>query len=136
VKLEVVDAGRAETVDGRSCRVWTVKRNDVAEQQHCVVPFDTLPGNEDLRAVFDRMASLLGELRKALPQGDDDPNAEFEVYAKMNGYPVLTRELSKDKPTGEETRLVAWRAERVPAAKFEVPAGYEKRELAGEPDER
>jgi hypothetical protein len=133
-KVEVIDARRTETVDGRSCRVWTVKRDEVPEQQHCVVPFDTLPGDEDLRALFQRMASLFGELRTALPQGDDGDGDEFEAYAKMNGYPVLTRELSEGEPNGAESRLVAWRAEPVPAAKFTVPAGYTKRELGGAPD--
>lgn len=131
-KLEVVDAGRSERVDGRSCRVFTVKRGGVAEEQHCVVPFDALPGNEDLRALFERLASLLRELHAALPQSRHDANAEYEAFAKMNGYPVLTRELSDGKPTGEETRLVAWRAEPVPAAKFEVPPAYARRELAPE----
>lgn len=132
VKIDVVDTGRTESVDGRTCRTWTLKRNGVAEEQHCIVAFASMPGKEDLRAVFARMGKLFDGLADALPQGPVAFDQEFAAYEKMNGFPLLTRELAKGKPTGAETRVVAWRAESVPAAQFAIPAGYKQRDLAAE----
>ena len=135
-KLEAVDTGRSETVDGRSCRNWLIKRGGVTDEQHCVVAFGTLPGNEDLRALFARMAKLFEALQGAMPQlaegGFED---EAAVVEKMNGFPVLSREYANGKPNGAETRVVAWRAESVPASQFAIPAGYKQRELAAGPSD-
>jgi len=127
--IATVDTGRSEKVDGRTCRVWDVTMNAQVTQQHCVVPFSGLPGKEDLRAIVERMAALSEELRKALPQMDASMS---DVAGGMNGYPVLTRYYERGKPSGRERRVSAWREESVAGDKFEVPAGYKQRDLAGE----
>jgi hypothetical protein len=128
-KIETVDTRRGEKVDGRACRVWDVKLDGQVVQQHCVVPFGALPGKEDLRAIIDRMAALTEELRQAMPQMEASLQG---VAGGMNGYPVLTRYYERGRPSGRERRVSAWREESVAADKFEVPAGYEQRDLAAE----
>lgn len=128
-KIEVVDTGRSETVEGRRCRVWDVKRGGVLDEQHCVVPFDSLPGKQDLLALFEHMNGLFGELRKASSAFAAGSGDEYEALTKMNGFPVLTRDYENGKPTGRETRVRAWREESMAAALFEVPSGYHEREL-------
>jgi len=127
--IATVDTGRSEKVDGRACRVWDVKLNDQVTQQHCVVPFEALPGKEDLRAIVERMAALTEELRKAMPQMEASMS---DVGGGMNGYPVLTRYYERGKPSSRERRVSAWREESVPADKFALPAGYQQRDIAAE----
>ncbi len=128
MKIEAVDTGRAEVVDGRSCRLWDVKRNGAMHQRHCVVAYGTLPGKEDFQSLFKKMAALAEDMREAMPQVDlEMDSAEL---AKLNGYPVLTRDYKNGKPSGAERRMTVWREEAVAAEKFQVPAGYEKREFA------
>jgi hypothetical protein len=128
-EIATVDTGRSETVGERTCRVWDVTMDAEVTQQHCVVPFSGMPGNEDVQAIIERMASLTEELRSALPQMDASLS---EVAGGMDGYPVLTRYYERGKPSGRERRLKAWREEAVPAEKFEVPAGFKQRDLAAE----
>jgi hypothetical protein len=128
LKIEVVDTRRSETVDGRSCRLWDMKVNGAMKQRSCAVGYALLPGHEDLQALFRQMASFMEEMRKAMPQMEME--LDTSDTARMNGYPVLTRDYANGKPNGKERRLVAWREEAVAAAKFDVPAGYKKREMA------
>ncbi len=134
VEMKVVDTGRSETVDGRSCRVWEVRLDGVLDQQHCVVPFDSLPGDEDVRGAFERMGRFFESMQAALPAYAAAAATEFDSLARLGGFPVLTRDFERGKPTGNETRVETWREESVPASMFEVPPGYRKRDLAAEPD--
>jgi len=129
-QIERVDTGESEQANGRACRLWNVKRNGELTQQQCVVPYSTLPGEENLREVVERMASLTEALQRSLPQAE----ASSEIAGGMNGYPVLTRYFERGKPTGRERRVTAWREESVAGDKFEIPRGFEQRKMPGAPD--
>lgn len=129
--LATRDSGRSETVAGRKCRVWELTRDAAVEQQLCVVPFSEVPGNEDLLALSQRMAALMKEFVDAF--GEVAPSAsDVEVMGSVNGYPILMRDFEAGKPSGEEVLLKQWRAQDIPAAMFEVPAGYTRRDIREE----
>lgn len=129
--LEARDTGRSETVDGRSCRIWQLLLSGAVNSELCVVPYSSLPGEQDFAAAMQGMASLMKEFSRAFAQlGGGDRG--IEAIGEVRGFPVLTREFSNGRATGRETRVREWREQDVPASQFEVPAGYRKRDLLKE----
>jgi hypothetical protein len=122
------DLGRSETVEGRSCRVWELSRNKVVESQICVVPFSELPGKEDILGIMQKVSALMKPLADAM-EGFGDLSNDTEAMTNVKGFPILWRDYSGGKPTGEETVLRAWREENVAPAMLQVPKGYRKRDL-------
>jgi hypothetical protein len=135
VAKQVVDTGRTETVDGRTCRVWDVTRAGVLVEQHCVVAYRALPGDVDVRAAFERMSHFFQQMAAANPAFAGAGN-DFEALTKLDGFPVLTREFEQGKPTGDETHVKTWREEAVAPDRFEVPRDYRKRDLSERPAAR
>jgi hypothetical protein len=123
---ESKDLGTTATVEGRRCHNWNLVRNGAPFQELCVVPFNSLPGKEDVQKVFREMADAFGDLAKSMPGADQSVKARIAI----NGYPVRTRSYGSDgqlRPT--ETVLTKWVEESIPASTFDVPAGYTKAEL-------
>src|SRR5204863_3519556 len=81
-KVEVTDTGKSDTVEGRKCKVWDVKRNDELDEQICVVPFSALPGKEDLTAVFANFAKIYEEMAKSVPMLAGAMSNEFTARVK------------------------------------------------------
>ena len=128
-EVEAVDTGKSEKVDGRDCRVWEVKRNGELDDQLCVVPFSKLPGKENFQAVFANFAKVFEEMAKSVPMLAGVMNNEFSAQAKVNGFPVRSRAYENDKLGDEEQLVKVWREEAVPAAMFEIPAGYKPKKM-------
>ena len=127
--VDVVDTGKSDKVDGRSCRLWDVKRNDQLDEQICVVPYSSLPGKENFQAVFASFAKVFEEMAKSVPSLAGMMNTEFDAQSKVNGFPVRTRPYENGKLANEEQVMQLWREEPVPASMFEVPAGYKKKTM-------
>jgi hypothetical protein len=132
--VEAVDTGKTDKVDGRSCRLWDVKRNGELDEQLCVVPFAALPGKENLQAVFGNFAKVFEEMAKTVPMLAGLMSNEFAAQEKINGFPVRSRDYENGKLSDMERVMRVWREEKVPASMFQVPAGYRKKameDLAG-----
>jgi len=132
--VEAVNTGKADTVDGRKCQVWDVKRNGELDEQLCVVPFSALPGKENFQAVFANFAKVFGEISKTAPTLAGLMSNEFSAQEKINGFPVRSRDYENGRLVELETVLRLWREEAIPASMFEVPAGYQRKtmeDLAG-----
>ena len=130
--VDVVDTGKSDKVDGRSCRVWDVKRNGELDDQLCVVPFAQLPGKENFQAVFANFAKVFEEMAKSVPMLSGVMSNEFSAQAKVGGFPVRSRAYENGKLGDEEQLVKVWREEAVPAAMFEIPAGYKPKKMAAE----
>lgn len=126
-KLTSSDTGRMDTVEGRSCRIWQIKRNGALDDELCVVPYSSLPGKEDIGALFLKIGKLFEGMSKAMPGAANDN--EFDAYARVNGYPVRLRGYTNGKSDGTETVLKVWREEAVVPALFVIPAGYRKQAM-------
>jgi hypothetical protein len=127
--VEVIDTGKSDKVDGRSCRLWDVKRNDELDEQLCVVPYTSLPGKENFQAVFASFAKVFEEMAKSVPTLAGMMDTEFDAQAKVNGFPVRTRSYENGKLGADEQIMTVWREEAVPASMFEVPAGYKQKSI-------
>jgi hypothetical protein len=127
--VEAVDTGRTDKVDGRTCKVWDVKRNGELDDQLCVVPFSQLPGKEDFQTIFANFAKVFEEMAKSVPMLAGVMNNEFSAQAKVNGFPVRSRAYDNGKLGDEEQLVKVWREEAIPAAMFEIPAGYQPKKM-------
>jgi hypothetical protein len=123
---EAKNLNKTGTVEGRTCTVWTMSRNGALFEELCVVPFNSLPGKENLQKVFKDFAEAFKDLAKNNPNADQTARA----FAAIDGYPVRTRMYEADgKFRNSETVLTKWVEESIPASTFEVPAGYKKKEM-------
>jgi len=129
-KVDVTDTGKSDTVEGRKCRVWDVTRNGELDEQICVVPFNAVPGKEDLSAVFANFAKIYEEMAKSVPMLAGAMSNEFTARVKAGGFPVRSRGYENGKLIDEETLVKVWREEAVPASMFEIPAGYTQKQIS------
>jgi uncharacterized protein DUF4412 len=128
-EVEAIDTGKSDKVDGRSCRVWDVKRNGELDDQMCVVPYGSLPGKENFQAMFANFAKVFEEMAKSVPMLAGMMTNEFAAQSKVNGFPVRTRGYENGKLGNTEHNVRVWREEAIPATMFEVPAGYKQKQM-------
>ena len=96
-RVEAVDTGKSDKVDGRACRIWDIKRNGELDEQLCVVPYASLPGKENFQAVFANFAKVFEEMAKSVPMLAGMMTNEFNAQAKVNGFPVRSRAYENGK---------------------------------------
>jgi hypothetical protein len=127
--VEALDTGKSDKVDGRSCRIWDVKRDGELDDQLCVVPYSSLAGKENFQVVFANFAKVFEEMAKSIPMLAGMMTNEFSAQAKVNGFPVRSRAYESGKLGDEEHLMKVWREEAVPASVFEIPAGYKRKQM-------
>jgi hypothetical protein len=116
---------KTDMVEGRKCTIWNMLKDGQIIAEICAVPFNTLPGKEDLQKSFKE----LGEAFEGLASMAPDGSAEIKVRNSIDGYPVRTRTYLNGKPTDSENVLKSWSEEAIPAVMFDVPKGYTRREM-------
>ena len=127
--VEAVDTGKSDKVDGRSCRLWDIKREGDLDDQICVVPYSALPGKENFQAMFANFAKVFEEMAKSVPMLAGMMTNEFSAQAKVNGFPVRTRGYENGTLGDDEQVMKVWREEAIPASMFEIPAGYKQKQM-------
>jgi hypothetical protein len=139
--IDAIDTGSSGSANGKSCRLWNKTRDGVPEQQMCVLPASAFPGADEIITFMKSMGEFGAQFRDAMKaQGgaansmasgtSDMMSQELGVMAKINGFPAATRGINHDgtlAPT--ETVLTKWQQRDIPAAQFEIPAGYARKEL-------
>jgi urocanate hydratase len=127
--VDAVDTGKSDKVDGRSCRLWDIKRDGELDDQICVVPYSALPGKENFQAMFANFAKVFEEMAKSVPMLAGMMTNEFSAQAKVNGFPVRTRGYENGTLGDDEQVMKVWREEAIPASMFEIPAGYKQKQM-------
>jgi hypothetical protein len=130
--IDAIDTGKSDKVEGRTCKVWDIKRNGELDDQYCVVSFAQLPGKENLQAVFASFAKVFEEMAKSVPMLSGVMTNEFGALAKVNGYPMRIRQYERGKLDSIEQVVKVWREEAIPASMFEIPAGYTRKTMPQE----
>jgi hypothetical protein len=77
------------------------------------------------------MRSLLQDLTEALAQAGGDVE-DLALMDRVQGFPVRIRRYDDSQALQSEVVLKTWREEAFPAATFEVPADYTRRDLKSE----
>jgi hypothetical protein len=129
-QVDAIDTGKSEKVDGRTCRVWEITRGGQPDDQVCVVPFASLPGKENIQAVFANFAKVFEEMAKNVPTLAGMMSNEFDAQVKVNGFPVRSRAYDNGRLGSSEQVLKVWREEAIPASQFDIPAGYKPKQMA------
>jgi hypothetical protein len=120
------NTGKADTSEGRKCTIWTLTKNGKLQEELCVVPFSSLPGKEDFEKTFKELAVSFEGVGNGLPGVGDAAKARNTI----TGYPVRTRFFEAGgAERALETVVTQWVEESVPAARFEIPAGYQKKTM-------
>jgi hypothetical protein len=127
--VDVTDTGKSDKVDGRNCRLWDVKRDGKLDDQICVVAYSDLPGKENFQAVFASFAKVFEEMAKSAPMLAGMMTNEFSAQSKINGFPVRSRGYENGKLGDDEQVMNVWREEAIPAATFDIPAGYKQKQM-------
>jgi hypothetical protein len=127
--VEAFDTGKSDKVDGRSCRIWDIKRNGELDDQICVVPYSVLPGKENFQVIFANFAKVFEEMAKSVPMLAGMMSNEFGAQAKVNGFPVRSRGYENGQLGDNEQLMTVWREEAIPASMFEIPAGYKRKQM-------
>jgi hypothetical protein len=122
---DAVDTGKSESSNGRSCRIWNVTRNGELDEQYCVAPKGSMPGMEEFIAFARKMSSMMEQMSGPMHKmGAGFMQQQIAVLEKINGVPLITRHFSGGKLGNEETVVKTWEPRSIPAAQFDVPAGY------------
>lgn len=131
---EIVKTGKKGNFAGQACTYVEIKRAGALEQELCLAPPASLTGGQEMFAVAKRMSELMQEMLSSInaPWLRQTINNQMESYSKLDGYPVFGRYYVNGKPA-IETTLKSMRAENVPAAQFEVPAGFKRRDMMPQP---
>ncbi|MGH8262225.1 MAG: hypothetical protein ACRETU_03940 [Steroidobacterales bacterium] len=124
--IAVKDAGRNESVNGKNCHVWNVLRDDVLIAQHCVVPYGSLAGSDEMRTTVARISAMTEKLTQSVRQMNAASGNEFSGADRINGVAVLTRTFTDGEADGTESIVTEWATRSNPASLFDVPAGYTK----------
>lgn len=127
-KVETLDTGKSDRVEGRTCRVWQIKRQGVLDDELCLISYSELPGKGELQTLFRNMAALFDQMAKSMPQIGRGVGNEFRAQGKLDGFPIRTRSYTNGKLDPEESLVKSWKEQAIPAAMFEPPAGYKRRE--------
>ncbi|MBC7793622.1 MAG: hypothetical protein H7Z43_07925 [Clostridia bacterium] len=116
---------RTASENGKSCAVWEAHEGDVKVQELCVAPMSAVAGSQELITAFKSVGNMFEGMKVPGQAVQADPFQDFE---RLNGIPVVTRDFEGGKAVREH-RLVTARAESVPAASFEPPAGYKAEQM-------
>ncbi len=119
------NTGRTETVAGIKCTVWEASVAGQKQEELCAAAPGAVPGGDEMVKTLREVREMLKGFTQNFAGRVDNAWRDLET---INGAPILTREFSGGKVTSE-TRLAAARKESVPAAQFEVPAGYTEKHL-------
>lgn len=129
-KSKLVDTGRSEQAGGYACRVWTESIKGVVVARHCVVPVAKLDGAPDLGASLKSFTAFWKQVGADYP-GLQDTARLAQAYDRMKGVPIRTQTFLGGKPQ-EIVAITTVRPEKVGAAMFQVPQGYEQQNMVRE----
>lgn len=120
---------RTDTVAGHACTYTDVFEAGTLRDELCIVPAGKLKGGDELMAAGRKVSELMQEMFKDIdaPWLKQSVDRQMQNYTRLGGIPILSRHFSDGKPV-TETVIQSIRSESLPAATFEVPAGYTRKE--------
>ncbi|HZF16264.1 MAG TPA: hypothetical protein VE046_10010 [Steroidobacteraceae bacterium] len=125
--ITATDSGKSESVNGKSCRTWNIKSDDVLIRQLCVVPYASVPGTAEMREVVQRLSVMTEKLTEAAKQFGVNAGDALSGMAHVDGMPILMRSFTDGEPDGTESIVKEWATRANPSSLFEVPSDYKQR---------
>jgi hypothetical protein len=130
--LKKVGTGKA---NGYSCTKYDVFRGEVKISQHCVAPWNSIDGGDEMKTVMLEMAQFMDQMAKSfskskgiMGQQIQFENNVFNQLRKLNGFPVQT--IDYENGTVEsESNFVSSKKVSLNPNDLEPPAGYKKQDM-------
>ncbi|MET0533110.1 MAG: DUF4412 domain-containing protein [Steroidobacter sp.] len=131
-KTQIKRTTRADKISGYSCTYVQVLDGGVLTDEMCVTPAKDIKGSDELMTAATRMASLMREMMSAMNAPWLKQMAEKQVqnFNELGGIPVFSRHFVAGE-VQSETTLTSIRSEAIAASRFELPAGYAKKDMLG-----
>jgi hypothetical protein len=133
-KRVLKNTGRTETVAGIKCSVWEVSYNGKKDEELCAASASALPGGDDVTKTLREVGEMMKGFVQGMGGGKGNKAASaWRDMETLKGYPILSRDFSADGKVTSETRLTLAKSQSVPAAQFEVPAGFQEQKAPAGP---
>ncbi len=117
------DLGRGDHVGTFACEMWQATRDGKPVAEYCVMPKGGFAGGEELIVATHNAAAIAAEMAAVSPQMSLAISPIYNLYGKMDGFPVLTRHISEGG-TNHESVVTSIEKKSLPATQFEIPKGY------------
>jgi hypothetical protein len=125
VKFEAM--GSKKTINGFACEMYRKLEDGKLREELCAAPWSAgLVQKSDFAAIGKFAAGMMNELGGPRARNRRNPLAELDQYP---GIPISRVAIDEDGKRGQEDQIKSIKRGAIPAARFEVPAGYTKREL-------
>lgn len=129
--------GETKTVGGYKAMLAEYFVDGKKEGEFWTVPWDQLPGSEEVAAAFKDFAGFMDGMRKALSRGPaggfidarDGAQNLLRQIEELDGFPVLTRTFGEQGSLLNETVLKGIESRDIAGKTFRVPDGYERNSL-------
>lgn len=127
---EVRKTSRSDKISAYSCNYVEMLEDGVLASELCVVKPDALKGGQELVDAGMKVSVLFEEMMSQLdaPWLKQMISRQMQSYTSIGGVPVLTRRFEGGIPVNETT-LKNIQTQALPAATFEIPAGFTKKEM-------
>ena len=131
----VIKKAGSSKVNSYSCTLYDVYKGDEKTSQHCVAPWGSIEGGDEMKTVMLEMAEFMDQMAKSFSKskGFMGRQMQFEnnVFAqlrKMDGFPVQTIDYNEGV-VDSESQLVSSKKTTLSASDLEPPAGYTKQNM-------
>lgn len=105
---------------------YVATQDDVVIRELWVTDWDNIDGGKEARAAFKSMAAFWQDAFGDMAQmTGENP---IELFEKVDGFPVITREMTDGKVDSESVLKSAKKADVDPAS-FKPPAGYKPKKM-------
>lgn len=127
---EIKRTSRNDKINGYSCTYVEVREGAALTDEICVAPANALKGSAELMSVARKMSALVNDMMASMdaPWLKQMAQKQIQNFEALGGIPVLSRHFVDGKPHNE-THLNSIGTETVAATRFEIPAGYTRKDM-------
>jgi len=122
-EFKLTDLSRSDHVGTFACKMWQATRDGKPIAEYCVAPKGSIAGGEELVNATHKASAAAADMASASPQMARAIAPIYNLYGKMDGFPVLTRHMSGGQPS-DEMIVTGIEKKSLPASQFELPKGY------------
>lgn len=133
--LEITRTSERETMLGYPCVKYTMATGGLVVRELWVTDWEYLEGSKEVSRVFVDMADFISQMMESVGQiagslpGAGNHTAIMAEMGKLDGFPVVTRELDARGEIKNESVLRAARRQKIDPQAFEPPEGYTLRSM-------
>jgi hypothetical protein len=126
VVLKFEKLGQKKSVNGFSCDMYRVLRDGTAAEEDCLAPWGPKSIQKSDLAGLLKFAQ---EMAKSFGGAGAKDQLQFDQLDSYPGFPISRVPLSPTGERGVEEQVKSIKRGAIPATRFDIPAGYTKKDL-------